>query len=202
MAAASVVGMVEVDVRRSSDGKLVLSHDPVLSGLIVHETPWSQLSELDLGDGHHPVLLDEALAALPDTAMQLEVKNWPTDPGFEPDHRIGLETAERARPRDIVTGFNWETIGRVLDTYPNVRTGLAFDQTIPLRDARDECLRKGHYALIPAERAVLEPLERDLFVYPWTVNDPVRAQELAELGVTGIITDDPGLMADLFRSEQ
>lgn len=202
MAAASVVGMVEVDVRRSSDGKLVLSHDPLLSGLVVHETPWSQLSELDLGEGHHPVLLDEALAALPDTAVQLEVKNWPGDPGFEPDHRVGLETAERARPGDIVTGFNWETIGLVKATYPNVSTGLAFDQPISLHDARVECLRKGHHALIPAERTVLEPLGSEPFVYPWTVNDPVRAQELAELGVTGIITDDPGSMTDLFRSDQ
>jgi glycerophosphoryl diester phosphodiesterase len=33
------------------------------------------------------------------------------------------------------------------------------------------------------------------------VNDPVRARELVELGVTGIITDDPGLMSTSLRGE-
>ena len=75
LAAADVVDAVEIDVRRSADGKLVLAHDPLLGGLVVSDTPWSTLMELDLGDGHHPILLDEALAALPGTPVQLEVKN-------------------------------------------------------------------------------------------------------------------------------
>ena len=63
LAASAVADAIELDVRRSADGKLVLSHDPTLAGLVVSETPWSVLAELDLGDGHKPALLDEALAA-------------------------------------------------------------------------------------------------------------------------------------------
>jgi glycerophosphoryl diester phosphodiesterase len=33
------------------------------------------------------------------------------------------------------------------------------------------------------------------------VDDPNRARELVELGVTGIITNDPGLIIDTLRSE-
>ena len=93
LAASAVADAIELDVRRSADGKLVLSHDPTVAGLVVSETPWSVLAELDLGDGHKPALLDEALAALPDTPVQLEVKNVPDQPGFEPDHRLALEAA-------------------------------------------------------------------------------------------------------------
>ncbi len=86
LAASAIADAIELDIRRSGDGKLVLSHDPTIGGLVVSETAWSVLAETDLGDGHKPALLDEALAALPDTPVQLEVKNFPYQPGFEPDH--------------------------------------------------------------------------------------------------------------------
>jgi glycerophosphoryl diester phosphodiesterase len=36
-------------------------------------------------------------------------------------------------------------------------------------------------------------------VHPWTVNDPVRMQELIDLGVDGMFTDDPETLAGLLR---
>lgn len=202
MAAADVADMVELDVRRCGDGRLVLSHDPCLGGLSVMETPWSILCELDLGDGHHPALLDEAMAALPSTPIQLEVKNWPSDPGFEPDHRLGLETAERARPGDIVTGFNPATLARVRRVFPDVATGQAVQAPEVLDEAVKHCLDVGHRALVPHLSLVTEPLNDELEIYPWTVNDVGRAGELVELGVSGIITDDPGLMNETLRSDR
>ncbi|HET8739177.1 MAG TPA: glycerophosphodiester phosphodiesterase [Acidimicrobiia bacterium] len=202
LAAADVVDAVEIDVRRSADGKLVLAHDPLLGGLVVSDTPWSTLMELDLGDGHHPILLDEALAALPGTPVQLEVKNWPIDPGFEPDHRIALETADRARPGDVVTSFNPVSLETVRRVFPDVPTGRCVTAGTPLDEAVEHCLDAGHRALVPDESMLHEEVPADLEVYPWTVNDPVRARELVELGVTGIITDDPGLVAGIFRSQE
>lgn len=202
IAASDVADGVELDVRRSADGKLVLSHDPVLGGLPVSSTPWSELGELDLGEGHHPALLDEVLAALPNIPVQLEVKNLPIEPGYEPDHRIALEAAERARPRDIVTSFNPDSLAAVRRVFPAVATGLcvpagfAFDQSVR------QCLDAGHVALVPEHTLVTGEINADLQVYPWTVNEPNRAIELAEFGVAGIITNDPGLMAETLRSDQ
>lgn len=201
LAAAAVADAVELDVRRSSDGKLILAHDPVLGGLHVVETPWSVLCELDLGQGHHPALLDEILAALPSTPIQLEVKNSPIDPGFEPDHRLALETAERARPGDIVTGFNRDTLAAVRRVFPNVATGLAIPAWSALDEGVKHCLDAGHAALVPDHSLITAGLRVELDVYPWTVNDVSRARELLDFGVTGIITDDPGLIATTLRSE-
>lgn len=202
LAAATVAGGVEVDVRRSADGKLVLSHDPEVQGHVVALTPWSKLCLLDLGDLHHPALLDEALAALPDTPVQLEVKNWPADPGYEPDHRLALEAAERSRPGDMVTGFNPEMLDAVRRVFPDVATGLAIPARVALDGAVKHCLDVGHRALVPEHSLLTHEVPEDLEVYPWTVNDVGRARELAELGVTGIITDDPGLMNNTLRSSQ
>jgi glycerophosphoryl diester phosphodiesterase len=196
LAAVEVAGAVELDVRRCSDGRLVLSHDPVLGGHMVCETPWSTLGELDLGGGAHPALLDEVLAALPTTPIQLEVKNWFTDPGFEPDHRIALETAGRARPGDMVTSFNPESLAVVARTYPDVITGLAVGAPLSLDDGIAMCRDAGHVALIPDHRLIGGEIEPGIAVYPWTVNDARRARELVAFGVEGIITDDPGRMSE------
>lgn len=200
LAAATVTDRVEVDVRRSGDGKLVLSHEPDLGGHVVAATPWSVLAGLDLGGGHHPALLDEALAALPGVGFQLEVKNWPGDPGYEPDHRLALETAERSRPDDVVTGFNWETLALVHRVFPDVATGVAIAAPIALGEAVRHCLEVGHVALVPDQALVTEAVGSELAVFPWTVNDPSRAAELVGLGVAGIITDDPGLLSTTIRS--
>ena len=202
IAAATVADMIELDVRRSGDGKLVLSHDQVLGGHLVSETPWSTLCLLDLGDFHHPALLDEALAALPATPVQMEIKNLPIDTGFEPDHRLALEAAERTRPGDIVTSFNPETVATVRRVFPDVPTGLVITAGVALDEAVKHCLDVGHSALVPHHSMITEPPDVGIDIYTWTVNDPVRVRELAELGVTGIITDDPGSISETLRSEE
>ncbi len=198
LAASTVADVIELDVRRSADGKLVLSHDPTLLGQVVCDTPWSVLAELDLGGGHKPALLDEALAALPDTPIQLEVKNLPHQPGFEPDHRVALEAAERSRPGDTVTSFNHVSLEAVRRDFPDVETGLAIEGLATLDEALNYCLDAGHGVLVPDEILITGPLStamrNELEVFPWTVDEPKRARELADFGVSGIITNDPGLI--------
>jgi glycerophosphoryl diester phosphodiesterase len=195
LAAATVAESVETDVRRSGDGKLVLSHDPTIGGLEVALFPWSVLAELDLGGGNRPALLDEAVAAIPGTSFQFEVKNLPHEPGFEPDHRVGLETAERARPGDLVTSFNWVTLAAVHRVFPEVATGVLVGASGDIDQAIEECLEVGHPALVPSIelpiRDLARALDSGLRVYPWVVGDPALIEELADLGVSGIITDDP-----------
>lgn len=198
LAAREVADGVEVDIRRSMDGKLVLSHDPFIGPLVVAGHPWSSLSEVDLGGGHKPALLDELLGVVPELTIQLEVKNQPGEPGFEPDHRVALEAAERAREGDMVTSFNWDSLAAVRRAFPSVVTGALVGAAGDVDQAIDECLRMGHQALLPTNRmaaeALLRGLEAGLEVFPWVVNDAERALELAGLGVAGIITDDPALV--------
>jgi glycerophosphoryl diester phosphodiesterase len=195
LAAAVVADSLETDIRRSADGKLVLSHDAEICDLVVANHVWAELAELDLGGGEHPALLDEAIAAVPGTPFQFEVKNLPHQPGFEPDHRIGLETAERSRPGDIVTSFNWLTLAAVRRVFPEVATGVLVAATGDVDEAIGRCRELGHTALLPSvqlpEPDLARALSSGLQVYPWVVDGPSLAGELADLGVSGIITDDP-----------
>ena len=45
------------------------------------------------------------------------------------------------------------------------------------------------------EKSIASTILAELRVFPWTVNDPDRARELVGFGVSGIITDDPGLIS-------
>ncbi|MGC2239249.1 MAG: glycerophosphodiester phosphodiesterase [Acidimicrobiia bacterium] len=206
LAAATVSDAVETDVRRCGDGKLALSHDPTIDGLVVAITPWSQLAEVDLGRGHHPALLDELIGSLPDTPMQLEIKNLPFEPGFEPDHRVALETAERARPADVVTSFYWPSVDAVRRSFPDVVTGLCLTTGTDMEVALDHCLELGHRILVPSidfpPSDMEKALQRAIEVYPWVFNEPGKAEELAGIGVSGIITDDPRTMMSTMRRER
>ena len=51
---------------------------------------------------------------------------------------------------------------------------------------------------------IANPLEvpEEIRVFPYTVNDPDRARELVDFGVSGIITDDPGLINQHLEATQ
>lgn len=204
MASAWVSDQLEMDVRRSHDGKLVLAHDAVIGGHVVSETRWAVLAQIDLGGGHRPAHLDEVLVAVPGTPVQIEIKNMPFEPGYEPDHRLALEAADRVRPGDVISSFNAATLAAVRSAYPEVPTMLAVEPLVTIEEAVRQCREMGCVGLVPRETMIDRPIDSidDLAIYPWTVNDPERAIELAEFGVSGIITDDPGSMRDRFESER
>jgi len=208
-AAFGVVDMVETDVRRTADGVLVLSHDPSLLGLVVAESTWADLAQVDLGGGLRPIRLDEALAAFPDRRFDLEVKNHPAEPGFEEDGRIGADVAAVARPGDLITSFWWPTVETVRARRAEVETGLLVDCLVTLDDAVDVA-RAGGHAVVAAGRALLtdggaagtvrRARQAGVRIAAWTVNDPAEAARFAEMGVSAIITDDAvGMTADLER---
>ncbi len=175
--------MVEVDVRRAPGGQLVLSHDPVVPG--------RQL-----------VTLDEVIDVLPALPLNLEIKNFPGDIGFESDHGLALETAAKSRPGDLLTCFFWPSVDEIRIRYPGVATGLLIDAGGSISDATAHALHHGHGTLVPNWQLVLSQPDATrtaaaagLRIAAWTLNDPALAPSLADLGVDAIITDDPGLMA-------
>ncbi len=200
--ALAAVGSVETDVRRTLDGVLVLSHDPVMAGLLVCETPWNDLRALDLGQGHAPLSVGELLSGIAGNhPIDLEVKNSPGEPGFEPDHLIALETAAAARTQDLVSCFYWPSMDAVRVEFPNVATGLLLDDPVPGDDAIEHARALGHVAIIPSWRMILRDpglvaraRAEGLEVITWTVDDPAIARRLFSSGVATIITNEPGGM--------
>jgi glycerophosphoryl diester phosphodiesterase len=99
-----------------------------------------------------------------------------------------------------VISFNWDSMKRVRSAYPELPTGLNVATADAILDAVGLCLDDGHGILVPNaaidDSLLSQGVEAGIRVFPWTVNDPTRAGELAALGVSGIITNVPDLISE------
>lgn len=193
--AARICDGVEIDFRRCGSGELVLAHDPEVDGHVIVETALEDLQALGL------VTAADLFAANLDADLDLEVKNWPFDPGFEPDFDIGFEVATSARTRDIVTSFHWPTVNAIKEKYPNVVTGLLFEGSVAWEAAVVHASENGHAAIAPHHLLVDADLVESahaigLEVATWTADERSQINRLVELGVDTIITNQPALVVE------
>lgn len=206
VAGAQVSQIVELDVRSSSDGYMVLSHDPDICGVDVYTTTWEELAQIDMGDGHRPALLHEVLEALPQFPLDIEIKNWPGDSGFDPTNRFAVKVAALARSIDVVTCFYWPTMHAIKEAHPHLKTGLLVDVGGSVADAMQVCREYGHELVAPHWSLLMggtyAPEIDGVEVATWTVDDPEVAISLAKSGVGTIITNDPKTIGAALRGAQ
>ncbi|MCS6999111.1 MAG: glycerophosphodiester phosphodiesterase [Aquificaceae bacterium] len=181
--------IVEVDIQRTRDGVLVLSHDENLKrtfcvDINIRERSWEELKKLSK-DGYSPARLEEALELVGGrVGMFLEIKH-PEDGGAV------LELVESIGARDWVAliSFYPEVIGALRG---RVITGLVYAKppgSIPEAKKLGCSLVLPKYTLA-TQKAVDFAHRLKLFVVAWTVNEPEKARELFERGVDGVATDD------------
>lgn len=198
MSGLDVAGAVEIDLRMTSDGHLLLSHDPTIEGRSIAATDSLEL----LATEPRPCLLDEVVG-LPGR-LDLEVKNVPGEDGFHPDGRLALLAASRSRPTDLVTSFYWPDMDLLRSRGVGVETGLVVGEGGSLEDALVHAAGRGHRAVAAhdslVEADLLEKAARDdVAVMVWTVNGVDRARKLSGMGATAIISDDPSLIRNALR---
>ena len=195
---------VELDVRLSGDGELVVHHDAKARGVgLLAEAPFAAVR------ASRPEIptLAEALDACAGMLVNIEVKNLPGDADFDPDDRIvGVladALARRGHADDVlVSSFNLDTIDRfrrVPDAAPTALLTLrGFDALRAVILAAD----RGHAALHPnvwgltgpvAAAAVAKAHERGLALNVWTVNRGATVRRLGGAGVDAVVTDVPDL---------
>ena len=193
---------VELDVRRSVDGKLVVHHDAEIPGVgLIHEQGADQLPAW-------VPTLSQALSACAGSIVNVEIKNIPTDPGYDPADRVAIDVAtvlhEGAGPTE-----RWPAHVVVSSFWPDTLTGVRGVQgdgpgAVPLAllvhpsfdasAALDTATELGCASLNPHHSRVTAELvgrahERGLAVMTWTVNSPDDIDAVVGAGVDAIITD-------------
>lgn len=202
-AAEAGADWVELDIRRTSDGEIVVHHDPhTEDGQLIAATPAASLPD-------YVSTLDDVLEACGDMGVNIEIKNDPDEEDYDPEHLMAARTIQIARahlPREktLVTSFDMGAINAVHDLDVSIPTGLLTADRLGPEVAVGRTVAHGHVAINPADelvspRFVEEAFNAELALYVWTVDDPDRMIELAEMGVDGVITNDPSLAVATLR---
>jgi glycerophosphoryl diester phosphodiesterase len=190
---------VELDVRRSADGALVVHHDPHLAdGRAVID-----VDQADLPD-YVPRLRD-ALDACEGMWVNLEIKNDPLEPDFDASDSIADQTVAELRDwndddRWLISSFRIETIDRCRALQAGIRTAWLVE-VVP-DDVISTMVWRGHVALHPwvatLRRSHVDACHgAGISVNTWTCDDPERMVELIEWGVDGICTNVPDVALEV-----
>lgn len=196
---------VELDVRRTADDVLAISHDAhIADGRVIVEHRHSDLPD-------HLPSLAEALEACAGAKVNIEIKNEPDDPDYDRAHQIsdavvGLALAYRDMSDLLISSFNLDTVRRIKAVDPAIPTGLVtglqvMDPAMLVERVVEAGLNAIHPWDITLDHALIDRAhDAGLIVNTWTVNDPDRMREFIEMGVDGIISDHPDVAREVVDS--
>jgi len=184
---------VEVDVRVSRDGALVVIHDETVDRTTngsgrVDELTLKELRSLDAGMGEKIPLLEEVVEAVKgEVVLVVELK---VPEAAEPS--LKLVSEKGLLDSTVLVSFKREALERVERLDPRAYTGLIHSHPVDPREAEelgcDFILPK--YTLV-TEDYVSKAHKLGLLVVTWTVDDSSTAKLLKSKGVDGIATNYP-----------
>lgn len=205
---------LETDVHATSDGVVVVQHDPALDRTtdacgVVERLPWRAVRTARIG-GREPVSrLEDVLEELPEALLNIDVK---AESAIEPLVRVLRRTG--ALRRVCVASFSESRLARVrrlagegvltsMGTRAIAR--LWAGSRLPGWAARRGL---GRVAQVPVRHGRLTVVDRRLVaaarghgteVHVWTIDDPGQMNELIDLGVDGLMTDRPEVLREVLR---
>ena len=191
--------MVEVDVRASREGHIVVVHDAVVDRTTdgkgyVKDMTLKELKRLNAGLGEHVPTLQEVVRLIRGKAqLVVEIKVA----GIEKRVLQILKENELDR-HAFITSFYHPILKRVKELEPNIRTGAivvarAIKAAQLALDANSNALFPKHFYVDP--QMVEEAHRHDLAVYPWTVDTLNEIEPLIKMYVDGIVTNKPDLLS-------
>ena len=193
--------MIEIDLHRTRDEAIVVTHDELLEGLggagEIAGATLAQVRALDAGEGERVPTLDEVLDAFGERiAFNLELKRA-TDREYAGLEQAALAAVERRGllPCMLFSPFYDPVLARLRSLSPTARVGLLISRKFPHRAvARAKAL--GAEALHPEDSIATPELVREahdagLLVHVFTVDEETELRRFLDMGVDGIFTNYP-----------
>lgn len=194
----------ELDVRRTADDALIVYHDPHLpDGRAIREQPFAEI-------GYGIMRLEEVLNICSGMLVNIEIKNYSIDPGFDADERVTDRVLDLLQQRGgvdrvIISSFGMDCLNRVRMIRPDLLTAMLLFYPGDPNEQLGPIVAAGHPLVHPYEPHVDAAFmaaahARSLIVNAWTVrDDDQRLQRLIDLGVDGIITARPEAVERLLQ---
>ena len=202
---------VETDVQATADGVAVIFHDADLARMAGQRTRvdalrWADLQTVRIGGAAAVPRLDEVLDAWPQVRFNVDVK---ADNAVTPTLATLGRTA--ARDRVLLASFSDRRIALLRrEGGPAVATSMATREVARLRVgayrrprpnvvAAQVPLRYGPLRVVDP-RFIARAHRLGLQVHVWTIDDPAAIHGLLDLGVDGIMTDQPEVLREVYLS--
>jgi glycerophosphoryl diester phosphodiesterase len=203
-------GAVEFDVRVTADGHAVVIHDATVDRTtdgngLVRGLTLQDVRRLRIGGAEQVPTLGEALTALSGrVAVDIEIKNVPGEPDFEPDRETAVALVHAALDEVrfvgevIVSSFNPVSIAASRRARPEIATGLLTNVDVAAEAAVRFAAEQGHAWVLPyvgqlrdaaAEASAAHRM--GLLLGTWITDDPKLAADLFGGGVDAVATNDP-----------
>ncbi|MEM1581793.1 MAG: glycerophosphodiester phosphodiesterase family protein [Candidatus Bathyarchaeia archaeon] len=195
------VNAVELDVRSTKDGELVVIHDAEVDRTtngkgLVSDLTLNEIKELLTEKGEHIPTLDEALEFLDKKVVKILIELKET--GNE-EKVLDIIKKKGLEDNVIIISFHEEALRRIRELNDKVETGLIYvKHKDPVRAA---LLLRAQY-LLPLYKFAHSILisrahEKGLKVIVWTINTLEEALEYVKKGVDGIASDKPDILKTL-----
>ena len=161
-----------------------------------------------------PTLLEALTCCLGRVAVNIELKNIPGEPDFEPDGQSVAEATVRTledlgMPEAIlVSSFNPWALERVREMSRTIATGILTDQGVEAAAALGFARERGFGWILPfvdrvagdaGAALVGQAHEADVAVGTWIIDDPAAAVALFRAGVDAVATNDPEAVVPAVR---
>jgi glycerophosphoryl diester phosphodiesterase len=193
------VNAIELDVRQSQDGKIIVCHDDNLKRLFGKELPVNKatLDELKQATENRIATLKEALRFIDRKVDKILVELKET--GYE-KKILDLIRKEELDDNVILVSFLPECLAQVRSLNTGIETGLIYTK---LRNPVEAAQKLGAQYLVPLYRFIhTKDIEKahkyHLKVIVWTINTKEEAIKYIAKGVDGIATDKPDVFKGIF----
>lgn len=201
---------IELDVRLSKDNVPVICHDATINRTssgkgYIHKKTVSELKKHDFGSYFHKKFKDEKIPTLEEVlqligdaeiTLNIELKNGPIIPLHLEREVLNLVYKYNFQNRVIYSSFDHISLQRLAQLDPNAKIGLIFHMN--LIHLFDYVAHTGMniHSIHPNHFYVNEEMlhmakSRSLEVNIYTVNNRKMALSYKEMGVDGLITNDP-----------
>lgn len=203
---AGVFG-IELDVHRAKSGEIVVLHWEDLRKTtdgegLVKDATWDEIKKLSAGAWFGKDFADERVPLLSEVldlvqgklTLNVEIKNAPTAYDGIEDDLIVLLDAYGHDDKIIISSFDHALLKRFHEKAPQFRTavllnGLLADLPAYAKDI-GATVWHPHFVNLRSD-LVAEAQKAGIEVNAWTLNEEEEWKAALEMGLDGIVTDDP-----------
>ncbi|GAB2537752.1 glycerophosphodiester phosphodiesterase [Gracilibacillus alcaliphilus] len=204
---------IELDVQLTKDKQLVVVHDRTLERYNpnftknIREYTMEEIYQVDVGSafseafkGTSFVTLEEILELLPeDIILNIEIKHAKVHQGIEAMLIDRLQN-HNLEDQTIISAFDHNSLRKVQRIAPNIRVGLLYLHHLPQLWDHVKQSSLEVYSVHPSQdwtdQQIIEECHKlGCKVFPFTVNDLERYDQLRSYGVDGVFTDNPHIFS-------